>query len=56
MVLAFTAPSTSLKSTDFETIPMKFGDGEQEVSDFGQTITEPELPIALNQPGPILVN
>ena len=36
----------------FETIPMKFGDGEQEISDFWKDYyRELGLPVPLNQPG-----
>ena len=36
----------------FETIPMKFGDGEQEISDFWKEYyRELGLPVPLNQPG-----
>lgn len=36
----------------FETIPMKFGDGEQEISEFWRDYyRELELPVPLNQPG-----
>ena len=36
----------------FETIPMKFGDGEQEISDFWRDYyRELGLPVPLNQPG-----
>ena len=36
----------------FETIPMKFGDGEQEISDFWREYYQKlELPVPLNQPG-----
>ena len=36
----------------FETIPMKFGDGEQEISDFWKEYySELGLPVPLNQPG-----
>ena len=36
----------------FETIPMKFGDGEQEISDFWREYYRKlELPVPLNQPG-----
>ena len=38
--------------TIFETIPMKFGDGEQEISDFWKDYyRELGLPVPLNQPG-----
>ena len=36
----------------FETIPMQFGDGEQEISDFWREYYRKlELPVPLNQPG-----
>ena len=36
----------------FETIPMKFGDGEQEISDFWREYYRKlKFPVPLNQPG-----
>ena len=36
----------------FETIPMKFGDGDQEISDFwSDYYRELGLPVPVNQPG-----
>ena len=45
-------PVYGRNSPHFETIPMKFGDGEQEISDFWREYyRELGLPVPLNQPG-----
>ena len=40
MELVLLFPVHGRNSPHFETIPMKFGDGEQEISDFWRGITE----------------
>ena len=50
MVMASIVPSSSLNS--FETIPMKFGNDVQEISDFWKEYyRELGLSVPLNQPG-----
>ena len=53
MVLVFNVPSYIVETLPiFETIPMKFGDGEQEISSFWREYyRELGLPVPLNQTG-----